>query len=332
MTDVTQTAARIVALGAGRMGRGIATVFAYAGYPVAVLDFKERPESAFAALAAEVRQEIAETLALLHELHLFEDRAAIDRILDRIAIVPRSSAAEVLGEADFVFEGFPEVLDLKLAALEEASRLCRPQTIVASTTSTILVDDLSPAVADPSRFLNAHWLNPAFIVPLVELSPGHRTAASATQRLTALLEKVGKVPVVCAARPGYIVPRIQGIAMNEAARLVEEGVASVEDIEKAVKYGFGFRFSVLGLLEFIDWGGGDILYHTSKYLAGAMGNDRYAAPAVIERNMAEGRIGLKTGSGFLDYGNMDVEAYRKERLAAFVQRLRDLGLGAPPVI
>ncbi|ATN32302.1 3-hydroxybutyryl-CoA dehydrogenase [Rhizobium sp. ACO-34A] len=321
---------KIAALGAGRMGRGIAIVFAYAGHPVTLIDFKERSAQEFEAIAEDARREIAGTLTLLHEIGLFEDSAAVERILARIAIVAKSDAAGALAEADFVFEGFPELLDLKIAALQEASRLCGPQTVLASTTSTILVDDLSPAVADPALFLNAHWLNPAFIVPLVELSPGKATDPDTTRRLIELLEKVGKVPVVCAARPGYIVPRIQGIAMNEAARLVEEGVASVEDIEKAVKYGFGFRFSVLGLLEFIDWGGGDILYHTSNYLSGAMQDNRYAAPSIIERNMQEGRTGLKTQKGFLDYSNMDVEAYRKERLGAFVRRLRDLGLGNAP--
>ena len=103
-------------------------------------------------------------------------------------------------------------------------------------------------------------------MPLVELSPGEHTDPAVTARLKALLEGVGKVPVVCAARPGYIVPRIQALAMNEAARMVEEGVASAEDIDKAIKYGFGFRFAVLGMLEFIDWGGGDILYYASRYL------------------------------------------------------------------
>ena len=169
-------------------------------------------------------------------------------------------------------------------------------------------------------------------MPLVELSPGARTDAAVTARLKALLEGIGKVPVVCAARPGYIVPRIQALAMNEAARMVEEGVASAEDIDKAIKYGFGLRFATLGMLEFIDWGGGDILFHASRYLTGALGDARYAAPEIVERNMAEGRIGLKTGKGFLDYANLDLDAYRRERLAAFVALLRHLGLTRPPVL
>jgi 3-hydroxybutyryl-CoA dehydrogenase len=216
--------------------------------------------------------------------------------------------------------------------LARISLLAGPSPIIASTTSTILVDDLADAVAHPERFLNAHWLNPAFLVPLVELSPGARTDPAVTARLKALLEDIGKVPVVCAARPGYIVPRIQALAMNEAARMVEEGVASAGDIDKAIKYGFGVRFATLGMLEFIDWGGGDILYHASRYLTGALGDDRYAAPEIVERNMAEGRIGLKTGKGFLDYEGLDLDAYRRERLAAFVALLRHLGLTRPPVL
>ena len=140
------------------------------------------------------------------------------------------------------------------------------------------------------------------------------------------------MPVVCKASPGYIVPRIQALAMNEAARMVEEGVATPEDLDKAIKYGFGFRFAVLGLLEFIDWGGGDILYYASRYLAKSLGNDRYVAPEIVERNMREGRIGLRTGQGFLNYDNLDLDAYRRERLKAFVAMLGQLDLIHPPVL
>jgi 3-hydroxybutyryl-CoA dehydrogenase len=120
--------------------------------------------------------------------------------------------------------------------------------------------------------------------------------------------------------------------MNEAARMVEEGVATAEEIDKAIKYGFGFRFAVLGMLEFIDWGGGDILYYASRYLTKALGSERYAAPAIVERNMQDGHIGLRSGRGFLDYENLDIDAYRRDRLAAFVAMLGQLGLARPPVL
>jgi 3-hydroxybutyryl-CoA dehydrogenase len=114
--------------------------------------------------------------------------------------------------------------------------------------------------------------------------------------------------------------------------MVEEGVASAAEIDKAVKYGFGLRFAVLGLLEFIDWGGGDILYYASRYLTTALDNERYAAPEIVERNMREGHIGMKSGRGFFDYGQIDLESYRLERLGSFAGLLRDLGLVRPPVL
>ncbi len=174
--------------------------------------------------------------------------------------------------------------------------------------------------------MNAHWLNPAYLVPLVELSPAGQTADETIDKLKAMLDSVGKIPVVCKPSPGYIVPRIQMLAMNEAARMVEEGVASVEDIDKATKYGFGFRFAILGMLEFIDWGGGDILYHASNYMKDATGQGRFDAPEIVKRNMAEGRTGLQAGEGFLDYNSMDVEAYRRERMTSFVTLLKHLDL------
>ncbi|MDE2361836.1 MAG: 3-hydroxybutyryl-CoA dehydrogenase [Hyphomicrobiales bacterium] len=322
---------RIATLGAGRMGRGLAVVFAYAGANVAVVDFKERPAPEFEKLAAEARDEIVSTLHMLCRIGLMET-AHVDRLTARISILPLARAAETFGDCEYIFEALPEVLAVKRQALKEASRMARSDAIIASTTSTILVDDLSDAVVDPARFINAHWLNPAYLVPLVELSVGRRTSPETTQQIRSMLEGVGKVPVVCGASPGYIVPRIQGMAMNEAARMVEEGVASAEDIDKAVIYGFGFRFAILGLLEFIDWGGGDILYYTSRYMTEALGHDRYAAPQIIETNMKEGRIGLKTRQGFLNYDGVDVESYREKRLAAFADSLRRLGLARSPVL
>lgn len=313
------------------MGRGIAVAFAYAGHRVAIVDFKARDAAKFAALQAEALGEIRRTLLSLSRFGLLTG-ANVDEIMLRISVVPEADAAAALSDAAVIFEGVPEVLDLKRDALARCSQLAGPTPIIASTTSTILVDDISGAVEHPERFLNAHWLNPAYLVPLVELSPGVATDPTVTAQVKAMLEGIGKVPVVCAATPGYIVPRIQVLAMNEAARMVEEGVASAEDIDKAIKYGFGFRFAVLGLLEFIDWGGGDILHYASKYLTGALDSERYAAPEIIGRNMAEGKVGLRTGQGFLDYAGMDVDAYREQRLAAFVDLLKHFGLAKPPVL
>ncbi|MDB5618274.1 3-hydroxybutyryl-CoA dehydrogenase, partial [Tardiphaga sp.] len=275
--------------------------------------------------------EIGKTLESLARFGLLTQRDA-DTIITRVSVVPAKDNAAGLAGTAIVFEGVPEVVDLKREVLAAASKLVDPETIIASTTSTILVDDLSGAVENPARFLNVHWLNPAYLIPLVELSPGAATDPAVTARVKVLLEDIGKVPVVCAATPGYIVPRIQALAMNEAARMVEEGVATAEDIDKAIKYGFGFRYATMGLLEFIDWGGGDILYYASRYLEGALQSDRYRAPEVISRNMQEGRIGMRTGAGFLDYAGKDIDAWREARLAALVELLRHFGLARKPVL
>jgi 3-hydroxybutyryl-CoA dehydrogenase len=322
----------IACLGAGRMGRGIAVAFAYAGHAVTMIDVKAgRSAEQFVKLESEALDEVRKTLASLVRLGLLKDGDA-DAIIARVAVVPASASATVLSVTGMVFEGVPEVVELKREVLGAASKLVGPEVVIASTTSTILVDDLSGAIERPERFLNVHWLNPAYVIPLVEISPGKATDTAIVSRVKTLLEGIGKVPVVCAPTPGFIVPRIQTLAMNEAARMVEEGVASAEEIDKAIRYGFGFRYAVLGLLEFIDMGGGDILYYASRYLEGALGSDRYRAPDVIENNMRNGRIGLRTGAGFLDYSGMDVDDYREKRLAALVDMLRHFGLARPPVI
>ncbi|MBJ7401997.1 MAG: 3-hydroxybutyryl-CoA dehydrogenase [Bradyrhizobium sp.] len=323
--------ANIACLGAGRMGRGIAVAFAYAGHRVTMIDIKTRSTEDFTRLEADALGEVRKTFASLSRLGLLAE-ADVDPLIARVSVVAASGHDAVLAEAGLVFEGVPEVVELKREVLAAASRQVSPDTVIASTTSTILVDDLSGAIVNPRRFLNVHWLNPAYLIPLVEISPGKATDPTVIDDVKTLLEGIGKVPVVCAATPGFIVPRIQALAMNEAARMVEEGVASAEEIDKAIRYGFGFRYAVLGLLEFIDWGGGDILYYASRYLEGALGSDRYRAPDVISRNMHKGRIGLRTGAGFLDYAGMDVDAYRLKRLQAMVDLLRHFDLARPPVL
>jgi 3-hydroxybutyryl-CoA dehydrogenase len=328
---MTVSRTTIACLGAGRMGRGIAVAFAFAGHTVTMIDVKPRSADAFADLEAEALGEVRKTLSSLARFGLLAEKD-VEAIETRVTVTAAKNIAATLAAAGMVFEGVPEIVELKREVLAFASKCVGPEIIIASTTSTILVDDLAGAVKHPERFLNAHWLNPAYLIPLVEISPGAATDPAVVTEVKTLLEGIGKIPVVCAATPGFIVPRIQALAMNEAARMVDEGVASAEDIDKAIRYGFGFRYAVLGLLEFIDWGGGDILYYASRYLEGALGSDRYRAPEVISRNMREGRIGLRTGAGFLDYSGLDVDAYREQRLAELVKLLRHFGLAKPPVL
>ena len=248
----------VVAVGAGRMGRGIAHVFAFAGRPVTLVDLKHRCATEAGALLGQARDEIAANLSFLKDLGVL-DEGHLERTMERIVGVGRGEADGALGQAEFVFEGVPEVIETKAAALGEIAAMAPDGAVIASTTSTMLVEALAEFVSRPEHFLNAHWLNPAYLIPLVEVSPGKRTDEAITARLMDLLEAVGKVPVRCKASPGYIVPRLQAVAMNEAARMVEEGVATAEEIDRAVRVGFGPRYATMGFLEFGDWGGIDIL-------------------------------------------------------------------------
>jgi 3-hydroxybutyryl-CoA dehydrogenase len=204
--------------------------------------------------------------------------------------------------------------------------MCRPDAILTSTTSSILVTQLAALIERPERFLNIHWLNPAYVIPVVELSTHPGTGADVLDRAKALLESIGKLPVVCGPTPGYIVPRLQALVMNEAARMVEEGAATAEEIDKATRYGLGLRFAALGVVEFIDFGGADILHHASREMSASIDAARYAAPAIVDRMVAEGRLGLKSGSGFYDYAGRDLGAYRRDVLARTLGMLNHAGL------
>ncbi|MCO5099985.1 MAG: 3-hydroxybutyryl-CoA dehydrogenase [Burkholderiaceae bacterium] len=312
------------------MGRGIATAFAYAGHEVDLVDIKPRTGCAADVLRAEALAEIDGSLAAMAAWGAFDD-ALRPRVLQRVRFVARDEAAAALAQADFVFEGVPEVLDAKREALDFTGAHARPDAVVASTTSTFLVTQLADFVERPQRFLNAHWLNPAHVVPLVELSAHDATSADAAASLHALLESIGKVPVHCRAAPGYIVPRLQSLIMNEAARMIEQGVASAEEIDRATRYGLGFRFANMGVVEFIDYGGNDILYYASRYLAQALGDERYASPAIVDRHMREGRNGLRDGKGFHDFDGVDPARYRAVTLARMLDMLKHLGLLRQPV-
>ncbi len=308
-------------VGAGRMGRGIALAMAYAGRPVTLVDLKPRTPEAFAALATAARREIADDLAFLARVGALQ-ADAVDAVAGLVDLAPASRAAEAVGPCTIVFEAVPETMEAKVDGLGFLSRHAALDCIVASTTSTIDVTVLAGLLERPERLCNAHWLNPAHLMPLVELSPSRHTSAETLDRVRDLLVAMGKTPVTCKASPGYIVPRIQALAMNEAARLVEEGVASAEDIDLAVNNGFGLRFAVLGLLEFIDWGGGDILAQASAFLAEGVDAQRFATPGIVADNMRDGRRGMRDGRGFYDYAGVDVLGHRQARLERFVGLLR----------
>ncbi len=320
--------ARFAAVGAGRMGRGIALAFAWAGHRIDLIDLKPRPPEAWQRLQDEARQEVRDSLQALVRLGALDDDL-VDAVASRVRLVGCDEAPAAIARAELLFEGVPETLAAKREALTFIGAHAQPEAIVTSTTSSILVTDLAPLVARPGRFLNVHWLNPAYLIPVVELSTHPGTSPAALARTRELLESVGKLPVVCGPTPGYIVPRLQALVMNEAARMVQEGAASAEEIDKATRYGLGLRFAALGVVEFIDFGGADILHHASREMSASVDAQRYRAPEVIGEMVAAGHLGLKTGRGFYDYAGRDVPAYRRDVLSRTLGMLRHAGMFRP---
>ena len=185
---------RIAIVGAGRMGAGIAQTFAYAGFPSTVIDLKPRPAEESGRVLAAAAAEVGAGLAALAEAGVLDTTAA-DQIGARVAYAGASGADAALAGAEFVFEAVPEVYEAKRSAFAEICARVPEQAIIASTTSSLAVDELAAAVSEPQRFLNAHWLNPAYLMPLVEVSPGSATSRAAVEALIARLRPAGKVPV-----------------------------------------------------------------------------------------------------------------------------------------
>lgn len=311
-------------VGAGRMGKAIAIAFAYAGLQVKLIDAKERSIDDFVQYQRQVEQDIAQELMLLSQIQFIQPEQT-SAIQANIQVIEKSASIQYLKQCDLVLEGVPEKLLVKQDIFAWLDQHIAPDCIVASTTSTFLVTEIAKMLSSPERVINAHWLNPAYLIPLVELSRSEQTSDQTVLALKSFLTSIGKVAVVCNAKAGYIVPRIQALAMNEAARMVEEGVASAEDIDIAIRTGFGLRFSVLGLLEFIDWGGGDILYYASQYLERELG-ERYSTAEIVVENMRNGRNGLREQQGFYQYEGLDISAYKQQVLQTFLNRIEASGL------
>src|SRR5204863_10027850 len=151
--------------------------------------------------------------------------------------------------------------------------------------------------------------------------PSARTSEDVVTRTLTLLERLGKVPVRCDDSPGFIGPRLQALLMNEAVRLVEEGDASPEDVDRAFKAGMGFRYAQVGIFEFIDWGGVDILHRASRFLAEALGDDRFKPARLVEEKVARNELGPKTGRGFFDYAGDKRDAFEIAKVRALLRQL-----------
>lgn len=314
----------IAVVGPGRMGAGIAQVFAMAGSEVRLLDTKARPDGKEFVRLDEARESMRSMLELLTEAAGFEGDH--DAILDRVRTT--RSLPTALEGADWLFEALPEDPDLKRSFFEDAADHLGDEAVIGTTTSSISLDTVEEAAPDRERILITHWWNPPPIVPLVEVATAEYTDDAVVEETIDLLEAVGKAPIECADSPGFIGTRIQAAAMNEAIRAYEEGVASAEAIDRALKTGMGFRMPVLGVIEHVDLGGIGVLEGVNDYLNEHLG-ERFQTPQTVRDKIEAGEVGPKTGEGFYDYEGVDVEAYKREKYAGMLA-IHEAVYGGPP--
>jgi 3-hydroxybutyryl-CoA dehydrogenase len=309
----------ICIVGPGRMGIGISTAILLSnrGHRIELVDTKERDPSRDLEALNGAKDQIASNLKLLKELG--ELSAPVDKLMEDLKLTKGLGSG--LKECEIVFEALPERPEIKQRFISSIETLVDKETIIASATSTINLDTLWEVSSRPENIITAHWLNPAFIILLVEIAIGDRTSKRVAERAKAFLLEVGKVPVILKNSPGFILPRIQTAAMNKAVRLLDEGVTTAEDLDTAIKAGFGFRLAVLGLIEFIDLGGVDILYHASNFLYGALGQQQFKLLDSVREKMEAGEIGPKTGKGFFDYSNVNLESMFENRYKGFLELL-----------
>jgi 3-hydroxybutyryl-CoA dehydrogenase len=286
--------ARIGVLGAGLMGHGIAQVFALAGHEVSIYD-------PVAASLAQARTRIAANLR-----DLGDDEAAAERVR------PCAEMAAAVRDADFVVEAAPEDLELKRKLFREAEDHVRHDTILASNTSVIPITAIMQDLRERSRALGTHWWNPPFLVPLVEVIGTQWTSRAAIDWTMVLHAAAGKKPAhVKKDVPGFIGNRLQHALWREAVALVEHGICDAETVDTVIKAAFGRRLAVLGPLENADLVGTDLTLAIHKTVLPAI-DSRPAPSPYLEKLVAEGKLGFKSGQGFRTWTPEQQAALRRK--------------------
>ncbi|MGH2342807.1 3-hydroxyacyl-CoA dehydrogenase family protein [Segnochrobactraceae bacterium EtOH-i3] len=267
-------------IGAGLMGHGIAQAFAVAGHPVTI--FESDPERR-AGIRDRVRGHLAD---------LGQDPEAVERI------TPCATLEEAVSAADVVIEAVPENLALKQRIFAAVETIAPPHALLASNTSVIPITQIMAPLKDRSRAMGAHWWNPPYLVPLVEVIQTEDTDPAAIAAMIDLLASIGKLPVhVRKDVPGFIGNRLQHALWREAIALVQSGVCDAETVDRVVKASFGRRLAVLGPFENADLVGTDLALAVHETVLPDL--DRTPGPQQLLKDVvAAGHLGMKTGEGF----------------------------------
>lgn len=273
--------------GCGLMGSGIVEVSAKAGCDVVV---REIDEVALAAGRAGVSKSLDRAVGK-GKL----DAAARDEALARITF---TTSLDALADRDMVIEAIVESLDAKNELFRHLDGVCPDGTIFASNTSSLTVTDMAAATSRPDRFVGLHFFNPVPVMKLVEVVRTIVTSRETFEAARAFARRVGKVPITARDNSGFVVNLLLVPYLLDAIRQLERGVASVEDIDRAMTLGCGYPMGPLTLGDFV---GLDTLLHVADIMYGEYREERYAAPPLLKRLVAMGRYGRKTGAGFYDW-------------------------------
>ncbi len=282
------TIRRIAVIGAGTMGHGIAYVAAASGYEVRLAD----ADSATLATGMRRIREAFDT-AIERGKATPDSR---DVALTRLTSAP--SGPEAAHAADLVIEAVPERLELKQTIFSELERTVSPQAILASNTSSLSITRIAQGLAHPERVIGLHFFNPVPVMKLLEIVRGERTTDSIVESARSLATSLGKTPIVVRDTPGFATSRLGVVLGLEAIRMLEQGVASAEDIDRAMELGYNHP---MGPLRLTDVVGLDVRLAIAEHLHATLGDDTYRPPALLRRLVSEGKLGRKSGQGFYSW-------------------------------
>ena len=278
---------KIAVIGAGQMGNGIAQVAASAGYDVLMVDIKQD-------FVDKGLSTIEKSLSKL----VSKERMTQSDANDTLARISTSIDRNDCRDADLVVEAVPEVLDLKTSIFAELDKICKPECILASNTSSISISTIANSTARPDKVIGMHFMNPVPIMKLVEIINGDKTSNATNAAVVSAAEHMGKTALSCNDSPGFISNRILCPMLNEAILALEEGVAKPEAIDGIMKLGMNHPIGPLALSDLI---GLDTVLHIMNVLHDGFGDDKYAPAKLLQEMVAEGKLGRKSGEGFYKY-------------------------------
>jgi 3-hydroxybutyryl-CoA dehydrogenase len=301
---------QIAVIGPGMMGHAIAQEFAQAGYRVTLYGRSEdRLQGAL--------RKIERNLGELVQWDIVAERD-VKSTCERINTTTAIQEAGI--EADLVVESIIEDLEVKKQLFKDLDVICPERTILASNTSSLLPSDLAATTGRPDRVLVAHYFNPPYLMPLVEIVRGQATSDQTVDTVYDLMKGMGKSPIVCQKEAlGFIANRLQLVLWREAFNIVQRGIASPQDVDLAVKNSFGRRLGIVGpfeLYEYID--GYDLTLQCEKYILPDMDTANEPYPILIEK-VKKGELGAKTGKGFYEWTPEFTEAWRKKMIKNLVE-------------